>query len=91
MLTDIKIRQAKATGKTCKLTDGRGLYLEVTPTGAKHWRYRYRIAGKENVYAMGNYPEISLQEARKAREDARDLVKQGVHPAHIRRKNQGEK
>ncbi|MCG9054756.1 tyrosine-type recombinase/integrase [Laribacter hongkongensis] len=83
-LTDIKIRQTKATDKIIKLTDGNGLYIEIKPNGSKLWRYRYKIAGKENLFAIGEYPTLSLQEARKARDDARELVKQGVHPSHAR-------
>ena len=52
MLTDAKIRNAK---KPCKLTDAGGLYLQVMPSGSKLWRYRYRIAKKENVFALGKY------------------------------------
>jgi integrase len=84
-LTDTKIRNAKPGEKPIKLTDGGGLYLEVRPTGAKLWRYRYRIAGKENVFAIGEYPAVSLADARAARAEARALVKQGIHPAHQRR------
>lgn len=83
-LTDVKIRQAKATDKAIKLTDSNGLHLEVKPNGSKLWRYRYRIAGKENLFALGEYPTLSLQDARKARDDARELVKQGIHPSHAR-------
>lgn len=83
-LTDIKIRQAKAIEKPLKLADANGLYLEVKPSGAKLWRYRYRIAGKENLYAIGDYPTITLAEARKARDEARELIKKGLHPAHAR-------
>ncbi|WP_272545879.1 integrase arm-type DNA-binding domain-containing protein [Burkholderia cepacia] len=83
-LTDIKIRQAKAGNKPIKLTDGNGLYLLVKPSGSKLWRYKYRIAGKENLFAIGEYPTISLQEARAARDDARELVKKGLHPSHAR-------
>lgn len=83
-LTDVKIRQAKATDKVLKLTDGNGLHLEVKPNGSKLWRYRYKIAGKENLFAVGEYPFMSLQDARKARDDARELVKQGIHPSHAR-------
>ena len=54
-LTDAKIRNARPAGTPVKLTDSRGLYLEVRPSGAKLWRYRYRIAGKENVFAIGEY------------------------------------
>jgi len=84
-LTDTQCRNAKTKEKTYKLTDGNGLYLEVRPNGTKHWRYRYRIAGKENLYAVGLYPETSLADARAERGDARELVKQGIHPAHHRK------
>ena len=83
-LTDVKIRQAKATDKALKLVDSAGLYLEIKPNGSKLWRYRYRIAGRENLYAIGDYPSVSLADARKARDDARDLIKLGRHPAHAR-------
>jgi len=52
-LTDSKIRTAKPSDKNYKLTDAAGLYLEVRTTGTKLWRYRYRIAGKENLFAIG--------------------------------------
>jgi integrase len=83
-LTDAKIRNIKAGDRPLKLTDGAGLYLEVRPTGAKLWRYRYRIAGKENLFAIGEYPDLGLAEARRLRAEARDLVRQGIHPAHNR-------
>lgn len=83
-LTDIKIRQAKPADKPIKLADTAGLYLEVKPNGSKLWRYRYRIAGRENLYAIGDYPSVSLADARKARDEARDLIKLGRHPAHAR-------
>ena len=76
-LTDIKIRQAK-------LADTAGLYLEVKPSGSKLWRYRYRIAGRENLFATGEYPQVSLADARKARDDARKLIHQGRRLAHAR-------
>lgn len=89
-LTDAKIRNTKPTEKSVRLTDGAGLYLEVRPTGAKLWRYRYRIAGKENLFAVGEYfsdkrpGHVSLEDARRERDKARVLVKQGIHPAHHR-------
>src|SRR5436305_8036737 len=54
-LTDAKIRAAKPKAAPYKLTDGKGLYLEIRPSGSKLWRYRYRIAGRENVYAIGEF------------------------------------
>ena len=89
-LTDAKIRNAKAAEKPYKLTDGGGLYMEVRPSGVKLWRHRYRIAGKENVFAIGEYfndkrtGHVSLDDARGERDKARVLVKQGIHPAHNR-------
>ena len=83
-LTDAKIRNTKAGDKPLKLTDGGGLYLEIRPTGTKLWRLRYRIDGKENVFAIGGYPEIGLADARDAREKAKPLIRQGIHPSHNR-------
>ncbi|WP_036992210.1 tyrosine-type recombinase/integrase [Metapseudomonas furukawaii] len=84
-LTDVQVRQAKPGDKPRKLTDERGLFVEIRPTGGKYWRYRYKIDGKENVFALGEYPEMGLAEARAERDKARALVKQGRHPAHVRR------
>ncbi|WP_054991406.1 tyrosine-type recombinase/integrase [Pseudomonas coronafaciens] len=83
-LTDIKIRQAKPGSTPQKLTDGAGLFLEVSTGGSKLWRYRFRLAGKENTYAIGSYPEVSLSAARAERDLARELVKSGRNPAHVR-------
>ncbi|MDP4546473.1 integrase arm-type DNA-binding domain-containing protein [Marinobacter sp. MDS2] len=83
-LTDVSIRKAKAIDKPFKLTDANGLFLLVRPNGSKLWRYRYRIAKKENTFALGTYPEMSLADARTARDEARALVKQGIHPSVVR-------
>lgn len=84
MLTDTKIKSTKPGQKLVKLTDGGGLYLEVTPSGGKHWRYRFRLDGKENIYAVGEYPTIKAAEARQLRDEARALVKQGINPTQAR-------
>jgi hypothetical protein len=78
MLTDTKIKNAKPEGKPVKLTDGGGLYLEITPSGGKHWRYRFRLEGKESLYAIGEYPAIKAAQARQLRDEAKALVKQGT-------------
>lgn len=83
MLTDVKIRNINRS-KPCKLTDSHGLYLEITKSGSKLWRYRYRLNGKENTYAIGSYGEIGLEAARRARDNARALVKAGTHPSRQR-------
>jgi len=83
-LTDVKIRQAKPGDTPIKLTDSGGLFLEVRPNGSKLWRYRYRLAGKENTFAIGAYPDVSLSDARAERDEAKALVKAGRHPSHVR-------
>jgi integrase len=70
-LTDTRIRNTKPGEKPIKLTDGGGLYLEVRPSGARLWRYRYRIGGKENVFALGEYvqapPGETIEQAQSRR------------------------
>ncbi|MCC3303371.1 Arm DNA-binding domain-containing protein [Sneathiella sp. HT1-7] len=58
-LTDIKIKRAGAKEKAYKLSDGKGLYLEIQPNGSKYWRFKYQFVGKEKLLALGIYPEIS--------------------------------
>lgn len=87
-LTDIKARTAKPESKAYKLTDSEGLFLLVGTSGSKLWRWKYRIHGKENVFAIGRYPDVSLAEARKAKDAARTLVAQGIHPAQQRKAEQ---
>ena len=85
MLTDSQIKNTKSQEQLVKLTDGGGLYLEVTPSGGKHWRFRFRLAGKEGLYAIGSYPDIKAAEARRLKEEARLLVKQGINPTNQRK------
>ncbi len=66
-LTDTNIRNAKATSKVQKLSDGEGLYLHIAPTGSKLWRMAYRFDGKQKTLSFGKYPAVSLQEARRRR------------------------
>ncbi|MEY4592711.1 MAG: hypothetical protein RIR18_1606 [Pseudomonadota bacterium] len=80
-VSDAALRAAKPADKTYKIAAGAGLYLEVTPTGSKLWRWKYRLLGKENRYALGSYPDLTLKEARELAETARKLVQQGIHPA----------
>jgi integrase len=91
MLTDTKIRTTKPAEKPIRLPDSGGMYLEIRPNGSRLWRMYYRIAGKRNLYAIGAYPEITLQDARKAREAAKELIKQGIHPSRHRQTATDEK
>jgi integrase len=84
-LTDTTVKKAKAKAKPYKIADGGGLYLLVSATGAKLWRYKYRIGGKEGTFAIGEYPAIGLAKARTEHATSRDLVDHGVHPLHNRK------
>lgn len=84
MLTDSKVRSAKPLAKSYKLTDSQGLYLTVSPSGAKLWYFRYRLGGKENRPAFGPYPQTTLAEAREKRDAARKLLASSLCPALIR-------
>ena len=86
-LTNIQCKQAQPSEKAYKLTDGDGLYLEITPTGAKYWRFQYRINGKRPRIAIGVYPEISLLDAREKRAEYRKLIKNGIDP-NLKRKQE---
>ena len=77
MLTDLKVRTAKATGKRMKLSDFNGLYLDITPSGKKSWRMRYRVGPKDRTHTFGPYPEVSLKAAREMRDDARAKLRHG--------------
>lgn len=84
-LTDRAIKAAKPGPKPRRLSDGGGLYLEVSPAGGKHWRQKYRFGGKEKRLALGSYPDVSLAEARARRDDARRQLAQGVDPSTAKR------
>jgi integrase len=79
-LTDTEIRKAKSTPKPYMMTDGGGLYLWVTPSGGKLWRWGYRHGGKEKLMSHGMYPDVSLLMARKRHSAARTLLADGIDP-----------
>jgi len=84
-LSDMQVKRAKPGAKVVKLFDGHGLYLEVQPSGAKFWRFRYRQAnGKETTTTFGPYPEVSLADARDKRTEARRLLLDGSDPIQQR-------
>lgn len=82
MLTDTKLRTLKPRETAFRVADSNGLCIEVRPTGSKVWRYRYRHAGKASITTLGEYPAMTLAEARAERDRARALVKKGTSPSH---------
>jgi hypothetical protein len=80
-LTAIAIKNAKSRAKFYKLTDSDGLYLLVTPAGARYWRMNYRHLGKQKTLAFGVWPDTGLAEAREQRDAARRVLARGDDPA----------
>jgi integrase len=76
----------KPADRPIKLFDGLGLYLHITPSGHKGWRWKYRFAGKERSLVFGSFPELSLKRAREMRDDARQLLRQGLDPGEEKRR-----
>lgn len=84
-LTDTQLRNAKPAEKDYTITDGLGLSILINSKGAKGWRFRYRYLGKPKLMSFGTYPEVSLQQARARRDEARALVADGRDPGEARK------
>jgi Integrase len=79
-LTNSFIKTIEPSDKIVKHSDGASLFLVVHPTGKKTWIYAYRFEGKQKKLVIGPYPQMSLKDARKARQDARELLEQDIDP-----------
>src|SRR5271154_4698096 len=84
-LTNTTIRSVKSGKKSLKLFDERGLYLEVSPSGGRWWRLKYRFAGKEKRLSLGVFPDVGLKDARDRRDAARKLLANGIDPSENRK------
>ncbi len=84
-LSDNSCKKAAATAKPRKLADSGGLFLYVTPSGAKVWRFDYRFGTKRRTLALGAYPDVSLRRAREKRDEARRLLADGIDPGEHRK------
>jgi integrase len=80
-LTDSAIKAAKPKAAQYKQHDANGLFLLIRPSGGKLWRLKYRFNGKEQLLSLGAYPDVSLAEARKRRDDARKALAEGRNPS----------
>jgi len=83
-LPDTLIRKATKPDKPTKLMDGRGLFMLLASSGGRWWRFRYTFAAKEKLLSFGIYPDVSLKDAREARDDARKLLARGIDPSAAR-------
>ena len=84
-LTDTEIRKSKPGAKAYRLADAKGLFLFVTPTGGKLWRYKYRHGGLQKLMAIGKYPDVPLALARERHAEARRLLAIGIDPMEQRK------
>jgi len=83
-LTHTAVSKAKPEDKPKKLTDGGGLYLLIKPSGYKVWKYDFRLNAKRGTFTIGNYPDISLKDARIAHQTAREHIAKGINPKQIK-------
>jgi integrase len=86
-LKDVSVKNAKAGPRPRKLSDGGGLHVLIQPTGSKLWRLAYRFAGKQKTLALGVYPTVSLEEARRHRDEAKKLLARSIDPSVQRKAN----
>ena len=81
-LSDVKVRNLTAPGR---YTDGKGLYLQVTPSGGKYWRMKYRFGGKERLLALGVYPVVGIKLAREKHFEAKQALSRGEDPGALKK------
>lgn len=79
-LTALAIKHLKPKTAAYRVADSGGLCIEVAPSGSKLWRWRYLFNGKGQMLSLGKWPEVTLEQARRKRDEARDLVRAGKHP-----------
>ena len=79
-LTDVAIKKARPKETPYKLSDAGGMFLWVTPSGGRSWRWSYRHQGKQKLMAFGLYPDVPLSLARERHAQVRKLLAQGIDP-----------
>jgi hypothetical protein len=90
-LTDAFISSAEPRETQYKLFDGAGLFLLVSQSGGKWWRFKYRLGGRENLISFGIYPSVSLQHARHLRDEARQMIEKGIDPSAARKAEKADR
>lgn len=90
MLSDTKVKTLKPKDKVYRILDAERLYIEVRPTGTKVWRFKFTLNGKEGTVSFGEYPAVSLQEARRLKDEARVKLAKGLNPSLEKKKQRLE-
>lgn len=85
MLTEATLRALRPRSRVYRKADSAGLCVEVHPSGARYWRFRYRFAGRANMISLGVYPEVSLAQARRLRDAERSKLRNDTNPSAERR------
>lgn len=84
-LTDAKLRAAQPGPKVRRLFDEKGLHLRILPNGSRSWVLRFTLDGRERRAGLGSYPDVTLKQARDARDAMRAQVREGIDPIAARR------
>lgn len=84
-LTVVQVKNIKPREKTFKVSDERGLYLLINPNGSKLWKFKYRFTGLEKKLSLGKFPDISLADAREARDEARKHLANNIDPSALKK------
>lgn len=87
MLTVVQIKALKPAERPFKVSDSDGLYVLVQPSGALLWRFRYRSSGIERKLSLGSFPEVSLAQARRKRDEAKAELEDGIDPVEEKRQS----
>jgi len=87
MLTVVQIKALKPAERPFKVSDSDGLYVLVQPSGALLWRFRYRSCGIERKLSLGSFPEVSLAQARRKRDEAKAELEDGIDPVEEKRQS----
>lgn len=90
MLSDAKVKVLKPKDKVYRILDAERLYIEVRPTGTKIWRFKFTHNGKEGTVSFGEYPAVSLQDARKLKDEAKAKLAKGLNPSAEKKKEKLE-
>jgi hypothetical protein len=90
-LTDKALKNLRPSKKRYEVPDrGDGLSVRVTPKNKKTFQFRFRFEGKQQRIDYGNYPEISLKQAREQHDNNRKLLEQGINPSHAKKADADE-